>query len=187
MFLLARSLKDPDVMGHALFWYFKSELDIEPQNLRLRFMLEQFMLLHSAKSHGYFRQCDLVQSLLSLALLVKRSEPAKRNEVLREGLTHLHVPSGCILPVNPATRVGGVIAKKCKCLDSFTTPLWLVFENLDPEEEPVYIIFKTGDDLRQDALTIQMLQIMDNVSALDMTLPSLTAFSFGDRTEWICI
>lgn len=42
-------------------------------------------------------------------------------------------------------------------------PLWLVFENTDPFGDDIYLIFKHGDDLRQDMLTLQMLRIMDRL------------------------
>jgi phosphatidylinositol kinase/protein kinase (PI-3 family) len=46
-------------------------------------------------------------------------------------------------------------------MDSAKAPLWLVFENADRHGDPVTVLFKAGDDLRQDILTLQMLNIMD--------------------------
>ena len=131
------------------------------------------MFIHGSKCHSFYRQCDLVDSLNSIASAVKATSPSQRNKVLREALGSLHIPSGCILPVNPAVRVSGLLIHKCKWLDSFTVPLWLVFENLDAEEEPALVIFKAGDDLRQDALTVQMLRIMDTVCETFVLLSGL--------------
>lgn len=42
-------------------------------------------------------------------------------------------------------------------------PLWLVFENADRNGEPFTVIFKVGDDLRQDVLTLRVIKIMDKI------------------------
>lgn len=54
-------------------------------------------------------------------------------------------------------------AEKCRVMDSKMRPLWIVFENDDIYGDDIYIIFKNGDDLRQDMLTLQMIRIMDRL------------------------
>jgi phosphatidylinositol-4,5-bisphosphate 3-kinase len=48
-------------------------------------------------------------------------------------------------------------------MDSKMRPLWIVFENDDSYGDDIYVIFKNGDDLRQDMLTLQMIRIMDKL------------------------
>jgi len=48
-------------------------------------------------------------------------------------------------------------------MNSKKSPLLLEFQNKDPDGDPIGIIFKSGDDLRQDILTLQILHIMDQV------------------------
>ena len=50
-------------------------------------------------------------------------------------------------------------------MGSKKVPLWLIFENADKCASPTEILtlFKSGDDLRQGMLTLQMLNVMGGV------------------------
>jgi phosphatidylinositol-4,5-bisphosphate 3-kinase len=61
-------------------------------------------------------------------------------------------------------------------------PLWLVFKNADPDAPNVYVIFKSGDDLRQDILTLQILTLMDSMwlqSGLDCRMKPYKCIATG--------
>jgi len=67
-------------------------------------------------------------------------------------------------------------------MSSKKVPLWLVFNNADKDAPPIYVIFKSGDDLRQDILTLQLLKIMDNIwlnENLDMRLKPYKCLATG--------
>lgn len=78
-------------------------------------------------------------------------------------LTHLllHPPSSAAL------------LPQCKVMSSAKLPLWLVFENADPDGDKILVMFKAGDDLRQDTVTLQLIKVMDAIwraEGLDLRL-----------------
>uniref|UniRef100_A0A7S2C498 PI3K/PI4K catalytic domain-containing protein n=1 Tax=Octactis speculum TaxID=3111310 RepID=A0A7S2C498_9STRA len=59
-------------------------------------------------------------------------------------------------------------------------PLWLNFKNFDDSNSPHLVLFKLGDDLRQDQLTLQVLRIMDSLwksSGIDLCISAYNCVS----------
>jgi len=97
----------------------------------------------------FFKDSDRMKELKEQIIKINQSFPPK-----------------LVLPLNPRIEVSGLKVDKCKYMDSKKLPLWLVFQNADPQGKDIYVIFKCGDDLRQDMLTLQMIRIMDKVQTL---------------------
>ncbi|BFI23170.1 hypothetical protein MPTK1_Vg00670 [Marchantia polymorpha subsp. ruderalis] len=71
-------------------------------------------------------------------------------------------------------------------MSSKKLPLWLVFhKSKGPSKDFFAAIFKTGDDLRQDVLTLQFIAIMEKIwtrSGMDLqlTIPKCIATGLND-------
>ena len=66
-----------------------------------------------------------------------------------------------VLPLDPTIQVTGIISERAGMFKSQLLPLHLTFTCLDGSVYP--IIFKTGDDLRQDQLVVQIFTLMDRL------------------------
>lgn len=67
--------------------------------------------------------------------------------------------------LNPEISVRGVIPQDCTLFKSAMAPMRVCFEALNQKNEELRykIIYKRGDDLRQDQLIIQMFTLMDSL------------------------
>ncbi|KTF71404.1 hypothetical protein cypCar_00043457 [Cyprinus carpio] len=99
-----------------------------------------------------------------------------------ETLSDLHSP------LNPNILLAGVNVERCKYMDSKMKPLWIVYNNKLLGGDTVDIIFKNGDDLRQDMLTLQILRLMDLLwkeANLDLRIVPYGCLATGDHSGLI--
>ena len=148
-FLLKRALRSPLVCGHALYWALAAEIDKENHACRV---------LHDvyARSCGGYRaklghQVLLVKRLAAISAKLA-SVKSNRDHELRKLLSEVVLAPTFQLPLSPYMVCAGLNVDKCRVLGSAKTPLWLEFRNAVAGAAAHVVIFKVGDDLRQDQL-----------------------------------
>ncbi|XP_043934659.1 phosphatidylinositol 4,5-bisphosphate 3-kinase catalytic subunit gamma isoform-like isoform X2 [Protopterus annectens] len=197
-FLIQRALRSKRI-GHFFFWYLRSEITCSP------YFCDRFAVILEAYLRGcswptleeLYKQVQVVENLHQVALDIKKLYPEKTDLPanaalqLQELLKNVNLPEEFIVPYNPRIRAGKILLDKCKVMPSKKKPLWLEFNNCDPfcpSSSPVGIIFKHGDDLRQDMLIIQTLDIMDSIwqeNSLDLNLVPYGCISTGNNIGMI--
>ncbi|XP_059185118.1 phosphatidylinositol 4-phosphate 3-kinase C2 domain-containing subunit beta isoform X2 [Centropristis striata] len=185
-FLLRRAIGDVRI-AHYLFWLLKDNLQDSQFSARYQHLLAALLCCVGRGLREEFdRQCWLVSILAKVSHKVRDASPSSRQCVLRDGLEEMKqffsVNSSCRLPLNPALLVTGINIQSCSFFNSNAVPLKLSFQNLDPLGDNVNVIFKSGDDLRQDMLTLQVIRIMNKIwiqEGLDMRMVIFKCFSTG--------
>ena len=69
-------------------------------------------------------------------------------------------------------------------MNSKKKPLWLEFRNADHSGDLCKVMFKSGDDLRQDQMTLQIIRYMDKIwrkEGLDLRMTPYQCVSTGDE------
>ena len=136
------------------------------------------------------KQNEVIEQLVSIAKHIKTVPAAggQRLQTLHTMLAKMKLPPTFQLPLDPRYEVKGLIIEKCRFMDSKKVPLWLVFENAEKIGNPITVMFKEGDDLRQDVLTIQMLRLMDKLwkqEGMDLGMQIYGCISTGDENGMI--
>lgn len=185
-FLLRRALKNRKI-GHRLFWYLKAEIhQIEIQE-RFGLIIEAYLHACGDFRRDIFRENKVLNDLTAVGSIIKTIPATERLQKLRHELSLIQFPNnpeGFLIPTDFGVRVKGLVVEKCKYMDSKKLPLWLVFQNADPDGANVLVIFKVGDDLRQDILTLQMITLMykqveDSSLALDLRMRPYAVVATG--------
>ena len=173
--LLAQALDNRVRIGHTFFWMLQAEMHIPAVRERFR-LLTQFYLRGSGEHRTIImRELDLVDTLML----------ANRTKSFAAAIDAACFDADAPLPLphDPSLAVTRLVPDKCRVLDSARAPLWLAFENADPlARDPVLVLFKATDDLRQDMLALQVLKIMNERwerENLDMRISQYKCVALG--------
>lgn len=162
--LLRRSLLDRR-FGNLFFWHLRSEISDSFHFQRWCVLLEMYCRGLSMKSleiiHRQVRALDEIERISNETI----NETDRFDAIMKQ----FHSPNvlECISnfynPLNISVSLGELKHKKCRVMDSAKRPLWLEWSNANANQlakfnnmEMSAIIFKSGDDLRQDMLTLQV-------------------------------
>nr|KAF6338367.1 phosphatidylinositol-4,5-bisphosphate 3-kinase catalytic subunit gamma [Pipistrellus kuhlii] len=200
-FLLKRGLRNKRI-GHFLFWFLRSEI-AQSRHYQQRFavILEAYLRgCGTAMLHDFTQQVQVIEMLQKVTIDIKSLSAEKydvSSQVISqlkqklENLQNLNLPKSFRVPYDPGLIAGALVVEKCKVMASKKKPLWLEFKCADPtalSNETIGIIFKHGDDLRQDMLILQILRIMESIweiESLDLCLLPYGCISTGDKIGMI--
>ncbi|KAG8142360.1 hypothetical protein E2320_006288 [Naja naja] len=155
-FLLGRALSNRKV-GHFLFWHLSEALN------KLKALND--LIKVSAQKNTKPQTKEFMHTCM-------------RQETYLEALSQLQSP------LDPRIFLARVSVELCTVMDSKMKPLWIMFNNGEAGGHSTGLIFKNGDDLRQDMLTLQMIQLMDILwkqEGLDLRMTPYGCLSTGDK------
>ncbi|XP_034054362.1 phosphatidylinositol 4,5-bisphosphate 3-kinase catalytic subunit beta isoform isoform X2 [Gymnodraco acuticeps] len=199
-FLLQRAQGNRKI-GHFLFWHLRSEIHMPAVCVQFALMLEAYCRGSIPHIEVLKKQVEALSKLKSVNELIKLGTLKNARSKTKEAMLTKEAMMTCLRqsgysetlsdlhsPLNPNILLSGINVERCRYMDSKMKPLWIVYNNKLMGGDTLGIIFKNGDDLRQDMLTLQILRLMDLLwkeANLDLRIVPYGCLATGDRSGLI--
>nr|ASO96440.1 PI3K-like protein [Dugesia japonica] len=167
IYLIQSALRSKQ-LGQKFFWFLKSEMHNDTIKV-------YFAIINEAFCRGYWNfiniirpQCIEIEKLIEISMILKNQRVELQLSTLKDYLRNDNFNEIC-KNVNSllclSEKQGNIIVDTCDVKKSKKRPIYLEWKNADIFSDLVNptlkFIFKCGDDLRQDMLTLQILSIFD--------------------------
>uniref|UniRef100_A0A8C5CCN8 Phosphatidylinositol-4,5-bisphosphate 3-kinase catalytic subunit beta n=1 Tax=Gadus morhua TaxID=8049 RepID=A0A8C5CCN8_GADMO len=199
-FLLERAQANRKI-GHFLFWHLRSEIHMPAVSIQFALILEAYCRGSIPHIEVLKKQVEALSKLKSVNELIKLGTIKTARSKTKEAMLTKEAMMTCLRqsgysetlsdlnsPLNPSIQLSGINVERCRYMDSKMKPLWIVYHNKLLRGDSLGIIFKNGDDLRQDMLTLQILRLMDLLwkeNSLDLRIVPYGCLATGDRAGLI--
>uniref|UniRef100_A0A3Q3VYB7 Phosphatidylinositol 4,5-bisphosphate 3-kinase catalytic subunit beta isoform n=1 Tax=Mola mola TaxID=94237 RepID=A0A3Q3VYB7_MOLML len=199
-FLLERAQASRKI-GHFLFWHLRSEIHMPAVSVQFALILEAYCRGSIPHIEVLKKQVEALNKLKAVNELIKFGTIKNARSKTKEAMLTKEAMMTCLRqsgfsetlsdlhsPLNPNVLLSGINVEKCRYMDSKMKPLWIVYNNKLLGGDMLGIIFKNGDDLRQDMLTLQILRLMDRLwkeANLDLRIVPYGCLATGDRAGLI--
>ncbi|XP_021119514.1 phosphatidylinositol 4-phosphate 3-kinase C2 domain-containing subunit alpha isoform X2 [Heterocephalus glaber] len=184
-FLLSRALGNIQI-AHNLYWLLKDALHDTQFGTRYEHVLGALLSIGGKRLREELsKQTKFVQLLGGVAEKVKQASGSARQVVLQRSMERVQsffLRNRCRLPLKPSLVAKELNIKSCSFFSSNAVPLKVTMVNADPMGEEINVMFKVGEDLRQDMLALQMIKIMDKIwlkEGLDLRMVIFRCLSTG--------
>lgn len=178
-------------LGNYLHWYLMVECDDAGQGAhsthrRLFARVEYYFMTELERVHPedrkiLLRQGELIAVLSKIAkdLRFSRESRVSKIEKLKKYLRDpknelIHIDPPLPLPLDPDVLVTGCFPDQSNVFKSTLSPLNITFKTIDGGRYP--LLFKVGDDLRQDQLVMQIINLMDRLLQIENLDLKLTPY-----------